>query len=90
MNGINVPYHDHLKENMPMTCPNNWVVDKRREKYGASSHYPRVEENVPMLVPSFWGTKECRWQVGSLMKLWKDSHREVVRETIDKKEGNHW
>jgi hypothetical protein len=45
LNGRSMPYPDHLKENMPMICPNSWVVDQVREKYGASSHYPREEED---------------------------------------------
>jgi hypothetical protein len=46
LNGRSVPYPDHLKENMPMTCPNSWVVDQVREKYSASGHYPRAEEDA--------------------------------------------
>jgi hypothetical protein len=30
-----MPYPNHLKENMPMICPNNWVVDQVRGKYGS-------------------------------------------------------
>jgi len=41
-----VPYPDHLKENMPMTCPNSWVVNQFREKYSAYGCYLRVEEDV--------------------------------------------
>ena len=41
-----MPYPDHLKENMPMTCPNSWVVDQVKYKYGASRHYPHAEEDV--------------------------------------------
>lgn len=41
-----MPYPDHLKENMPMTCPNSWVAYQVREKYGASSRYPRAEEDA--------------------------------------------
>ena len=32
---------------MPMKCPNNWVVDQVRDKYGTSSHYLRAEEDAP-------------------------------------------
>lgn len=46
LNGRSVPYPDHLKENMPITCLNSWVVDLVREKYGAFGHYPRAEEDV--------------------------------------------
>ena len=46
LNGRSVPYPDHLKENMPMTFPNSWVVDQVREKYSASSRYLRAEEDV--------------------------------------------
>ena len=46
LNGKNVPYPDHLKENMPMICPISRVVDQVREKYGASGRYPHVEEDV--------------------------------------------
>jgi hypothetical protein len=28
LNGRSMPYPDHLKGNMPMICPNNWVVDQ--------------------------------------------------------------
>ena len=38
-----IPFLDHLKENMPMMCPNNWVSDQIREKYGSSIHYPPKE-----------------------------------------------
>jgi hypothetical protein len=41
-----MPYPDHLKENMKMICPNNWVVDQVREKYGASDHYPCAKEDA--------------------------------------------
>jgi hypothetical protein len=41
-----MPYLDHLKENMPMICPNSWVVDQVREKYGAFGHYLREEEDA--------------------------------------------
>ena len=27
LNGRSVPYPDHLKENMPIICPNSWVSD---------------------------------------------------------------
>jgi len=40
LNGRSMPYPDHLKENMPMICPNSWVADQVREKYGASGRYP--------------------------------------------------
>ena len=46
LNGRSMPYPNHLKENMPMICPNNWVVDQVKENYGASGHYPRVEEDA--------------------------------------------
>ena len=39
LNGRSVTYVDHLKENMPMTCPNSWVLDQVKEKYGAYYHY---------------------------------------------------
>ena len=39
-------YPDHLKENMPKICPNSWVVDQVREKYGATGRYPRAEEDA--------------------------------------------
>ena len=38
LNSKSMPYLDYLKYNMPMICPNNWVVDQVKEKYGASSH----------------------------------------------------
>jgi hypothetical protein len=41
-----MPYLDHLKENMPMICPNSWVFDQVREKYDASSRYLHVEEDA--------------------------------------------
>ena len=46
MNGRSMPYLDHLKENMPKICPNNWVVDQITEKYGRSGHYLPSEENA--------------------------------------------
>jgi len=46
LNGRSMYYPDHLKENMPMTYPNSWVVDQVREKYGAFGHYPGVEEDA--------------------------------------------
>ena len=46
LNGISMPYPNHLKENMPMICPNSWVVYQVREKYGASGHYPHAEEDT--------------------------------------------
>ena len=46
LNGISVPYPDHLKENMPKICPNSWVADQVREKYGAIGRFPRTEEDV--------------------------------------------
>ena len=46
LNGRSMPYLDHLKENMSITYPNNWVVDQVREKYGASSHYSHVEQDA--------------------------------------------
>jgi hypothetical protein len=39
-----MPYLDHLKENMLVMYPNNWVAEKIREKYGAFSNYPCGEE----------------------------------------------
>ena len=41
-----MPYPDHLKENMPMICPNSWVADQVREKCGAYGRYPREEEDA--------------------------------------------
>ena len=46
LNRISVPYPDHLKENMPKICPNNWVADQVREKYGATGRYPCAEEDA--------------------------------------------
>jgi hypothetical protein len=46
LNGRSMPYPDHLKENMLMLCPNSWVVEQVREKYGAYGHYPREEEDA--------------------------------------------
>ena len=46
LNGKSMPYLDHLKENMSMICPNSWVVDQVREKYGASGCYMRVEDDA--------------------------------------------
>ena len=43
MNGRSVPYPSHLKENMLLTCPKSWVVDKVKE-YVAFGHYLHVEE----------------------------------------------
>jgi hypothetical protein len=37
LNGRRTPYPDNLKENMPKTYPNNWVVDQIQEKYVMSS-----------------------------------------------------
>ena len=44
LNGISKPYRDHLKENMPKICPNNWVADLIQEKYVVSSRNPRGED----------------------------------------------
>ena len=41
-----MPYPNYLKENMPVICPNSWVVDQVREKYGASSHHPHEEHDA--------------------------------------------
>jgi hypothetical protein len=41
-----MPYPNHLKENMPMICPNSWVSDQVKEKCGASGRYPREEEDA--------------------------------------------
>jgi len=46
LNGRSMPYLDHLKENIPVTCPNSWVVDQVREKYGAFGHYPCAKEDA--------------------------------------------
>ena len=46
LNGRSVPYPDHLKENTAKICPNNWVVDQVREKYGATGHYSHDEEDA--------------------------------------------
>ena len=46
LNGISVPYPDHLKENMPKICLDSWVVDQVREKYGATGRYPHAEEDA--------------------------------------------
>jgi hypothetical protein len=35
-----MPYPHHLEENMPMICPNSWVVNQFKDKYGASGRYP--------------------------------------------------
>ena len=45
LNGISVPYPNHLKENMPKICPNSWVADQVREKYGATGRCPHAEED---------------------------------------------
>ena len=39
-NGRSMNYSNHLKENISMVCPNNWVVDQITEKYGRFIHYP--------------------------------------------------
>ena len=39
LNSRNMPYIDHLKEKVPLICPNNLVHDQVREKYGIFSHY---------------------------------------------------
>ena len=41
-----MPYPDHLKENMPMICPNSWVVDQVKEKYSASDRYLHAKEDA--------------------------------------------
>jgi hypothetical protein len=41
-----MPYPNHLKKNIPMICPNNWVADQVIEKYGASGRYPCVEDDA--------------------------------------------
>ena len=46
LNGRSVLYPDHLKENMLKICPNSWVANQVREKYGATSHYSRAEEDA--------------------------------------------
>ena len=46
LNGISMPCPNHLKENMPMICPNSSVVDQIIEKYGVFGHYSRGEGNV--------------------------------------------
>jgi hypothetical protein len=33
LNGITMPYLNHLKENMPKIFPNYWVADKIQEKH---------------------------------------------------------
>ena len=35
-NGRNVPYPNHLKEIVPKICPNSWVSNQFKEKYGAT------------------------------------------------------
>ena len=46
LNDRSVPYLDHLKENMPIICPNSWVVDQVREKYGTTGCYMCVEDDA--------------------------------------------
>ena len=46
LNGRSVPYLNHLKENMLKICPNSWVADQVREKYGATGCYPPTEEDA--------------------------------------------
>jgi len=46
LNGRSVPLPDHLKENMPKICPNIWVADQVKEKYGATARYPRAKEDA--------------------------------------------
>ena len=46
LNGRSMSYPGHLKENIPMICPNSWVAYQVREKYGASNHYPHEEEDA--------------------------------------------
>ena len=46
LNGRSVPYLDHLKENMPKICPKSWVANQVREKYSATSRYPRAKEDA--------------------------------------------
>ena len=46
LNGRSVPYLDNLKENVPIICPNSWVADQTKEKYGATNRYSRVEEDA--------------------------------------------
>ena len=41
-----MPYLDHLKENIPKICPNSWVAEQVREKYGAIGRYPRAKEDA--------------------------------------------
>ena len=41
-----MPFLDHLKENMSMICPNIWVANQVKEKYGAFDRYPRKEEEA--------------------------------------------
>ena len=41
-----MPYPDHLKENIPKICPNSWVAEQVREKYGATGRYSCAEEDV--------------------------------------------
>jgi len=41
-----MPYPNHLKEDIPMTCPNSWVVHHVKEKYSASGRYSRAEEDA--------------------------------------------
>ena len=46
LNSTSVPYSNNLKENMPMACPNNWVVEKVKEKYGVFGCYPRAKQDA--------------------------------------------
>ena len=46
LNGRILPYHDHLKENMPKICPNDWVIDQIIKKYGKLRHYTLREEDT--------------------------------------------
>lgn len=46
LNGRSMPYRDHLKENMPMICPNSWMDDQTIEKYGVFYCHPRDEEDA--------------------------------------------
>jgi hypothetical protein len=44
LNGRNMTYPYHLKENMPKICPNSWVVDQIQEKYAVSGCNPCGED----------------------------------------------
>ena len=68
LNGRSMPYHDHLKENMSMICPNRWFVDQVKEKYGASSHYPPTKEEL-WLMGLFLNNQGNLWVRNNLINV---------------------